>query len=220
MADLEPTFNHSVDILFCARFDAKHDPETMDYVSKKFSVSSYTSVRRGATGWPYGCNELVHSIWHEFIVRSRQGPKFLETYSAAYLLEADNVPLRRGWLAALMKEWESREPHELIMGCWHPSCSPHGHINGNMLFVPDLAARVPGLEGCAPNVGWDAAHVPRFLGRWKASEQMKNWYQATNVSVDALMQPELPGGPPPAVVHGVKDDSAWKIVQTLLTAPV
>lgn len=220
MADLEPTFNHKVHIMFCARFDAVHDSETLNYVSKKFEVSKYTSVRKGATGWPYGCNELVHSVWHELLVRSRQDPKFLQTFSAGYFLEADNVPLRRDWLKAIMEEWETREPHEVIMGAWHPSCSPVGHINGNMLFVPDLAGRISGLEGCAPNVGWDAAHVHRFSGRWKASQLMKNWYHATKVSVDALFCPDIPGGPAPAVVHGVKDDSAWKIVQGLVRSPV
>lgn len=220
MADLEPEFNHSVHVMFCARFDASHDSATMNYVSNKFEVSKYTSVRRGATGWPYGCNELVHSIWHELLVRSRHDPEFLGTYTAGYLLEADNVPLRRDWLAALLAEWGSREPHEVIMGAWHPSCSPYGHINGNMLFVPDLAGRISGLEGCAPDVGWDVAHVHRFKGRWKASRIMKNLYQATGVSEEALLSSDQPDGPPPVVVHGVKDESAFKISKRRLFSTV
>lgn len=217
LADLEPAFNKDVDFMFCARFDCTHDSDTMNYVSKKFGVFKYT-CRRRATGWPYGCNELVHDLWAE-LLRASEAPSF--NYSAAYFLEADNVPLRKDWAAALMEEWaEARAKGLMILGAWSPDHSEYGHVNGNMIFRPDLSRHVKGLEGCAPNVAWDVAHTFRYHHLWHKSQLIKNMYKVRNISEEELYAPVSPGGPVPAVVHGIKDDSAWKIISEKLLGPV
>ncbi len=46
MADLETVKRTDVIFLFTARFDCKHDQDTIDYVAQKFNVMTYTTKRK------------------------------------------------------------------------------------------------------------------------------------------------------------------------------
>src|SRR6478736_442935 len=97
IADLEPKKNELVDFAFVARFDAKHDPAVIEYVSRKFNVWTLTGTRR-TEGWPDGCNDLALDLFQQSAVRTRvRGP--WENHKALYLIESDVMPMCRDWLA-------------------------------------------------------------------------------------------------------------------------
>lgn len=212
IADIQPEYTREFKILFSARFDAKHDKATMEYVGKKFGVIQHTSSRR-EIGWPAGPNGMAHDLFMEAQARLRRGE--WDDVDALWLLEADALPLTADWLQRIKREW--RDSGKLIMGAWQREWSPVGHINGNMLFSPTLADRVRGLEGCAPHIPWDTHHAVKFSRHWHKSGQMVNFYKRTNVTENEIYPP----GEPWCFVHGIKDDSAELIVRRrILNTPV
>ena len=130
--------------------------------------------------------------------------------SGVWLLEADIVPLQKTWLGSVALDWaKARADKKLVMGAWTPGPGPDGHINGNLLFHPSLAAKVKGLEGTPPNVGWDVHHAAKLKPWWRPTDRMSNFYGATNVTEEDLYGP----GKRHCFVHGVKDHSAMRIAR-------
>lgn len=215
VADLEPEFNPRIDLAFVARFDTKHDLETVKYVSRKFNTWTLTGTRR-TTGWPTGCNDLALDLFQQAASRSRPGQKWAN-HKALYLIESDVMPLCRDWLQRLSDEWDvAQEAGKMVMGSWSPYHSPVGHINGNMLVRPDLVFRIKGLESCPFKAGWDAYFGPKFEPVWHKSVQMSNHYDYRANIPPEILWSCVDGVTPPAVVHGVKDWSAERQVRKKL----
>lgn len=211
MADLEDAFRADVWLELVYRFDAK--PPTVAeiaYLAKKFKVTMYQGRRR-ATGHPYGCNELVHDLFQRYWNLHMRDKRFASTVNGVWLLEGDNVPLRKDWLTRIKAEWDAaRQSGAYLLGCWHKSGLPEvGHINGNLIFRPDLAAVVKGLEGCPPDFAWDMYHAPRFKPHWAFSKEMLNLYKGTNLPKSKIYGKN--GKAKASVVHGIKDDSCWDL---------
>lgn len=211
IADIEPKKNEAVDFAFVARFDTKHDPETIEKVSRKFNVWTLTGTRH-ATGWPTGCNELALDLFQQAGYRSRPGPlkdRPWQNHKAMYLIESDVMPMCKNWLARISDEWDvAQEAGKMVLGSWSPFHSATGHINGNMVVRPDIAVKIKGLETCPPKAGWDAYFAPKFFPHWYKSVLFQNHYDyRANIPAEVLFSC-VDGVTPPAVVHGVKDFSA------------
>jgi len=217
IADLEPTKNDKVDFAFVARFDAKHDQETIKYVSRKFDIWTLTGTRK-STGWPTGCNDLALDLFQQSADRSRPG-KVWAKHKAVYLIESDVLPVCKDWLSRISDEWDvARENGKLVMGSWSPYHSPVGHVNGNMLVVPDLTFKIKGLEACPPKAGWDAYFGPKFSPHWYKSVLLQNHYDYRANIPPEILWSCVDGVTPPAVVHGVKDWSGERQVRKKLFA--
>lgn len=204
IADLQDGHSDRFDFMFCPRFDSSLDPETIRYVSRKFNVWTHVSTRR-EVGWPAGCNGIVSDLFMESLKRYRNGT--WKNVKAVWLLESDVTPLKKNWLDLIDKEWD--QANALVMGAWQPEWSPVGHINGNMLFVPNLAEKIRGLEGCPPHMPWDTFHAQKFSRHWHKSPQMVNFYKRTNVTPNEI----YPEGNPFCFVHGIKDSSGIDIAR-------
>ncbi len=207
IADIEPAKNEQVDIAFVARFDAKHDKETIAKVSEKFGVWELTGRRRGI-GWPHGCNELALDLLQQSAERSKPGGPWAG-YKALYLIESDVLPMCKNWLARLSDEWDvAQENGKFCVGAWCPFHSAVGHLNGNMIVAPDITLRIKGLERVPPRAGWDAYFAPKFSPHWHKSILLQNHYDYRSNIPPEILFSCVDGVTPPAVVHGVKDRSA------------
>jgi hypothetical protein len=214
ISDLQPEKTDRFDFAFAPRWDCTHDYETIQKVSRKFNVWQMKSNRRGM-GWPHGCNELACDMMQQAYVHKREGK--WSNHKAVYLIESDIMPMRRDWLEALSSEWdEAQAKGKLVMGSWSPLHSLVGHINGNMLFSPDLVSKVKGLEGCPANAGWDCYFGPKFAPIWHKSRLMQNHYDYRSNIPPEILFSSVDGITPVAVVHGVKDTSAERQVRKLL----
>jgi len=150
IADIEPQFRSDVQFVFSARFDAKHDKPTVDYVSKKFKVFCHTSTRRG-TGWPKGPNSLFVDSYQFCIEATRSGKI---KGDAILFIEADCVPLHMRWLDMLIEEYKSCG--KMVLGAWLEvgDCGTR-HINGNCIIHKDFW--IKNRRILAPSSGgWDA----------------------------------------------------------------
>lgn len=205
IAGLEEEKRKDVEFLFVPRFDAPDpEPSVLIEVGARFAVSTHRSRRRGV-GHPAGCNDLWHDLLGEMWRRCLQVPGWADKYHGVYSLEADNVPLCRDWLDRIQAEWKAaREAGKLLLGCRMETPAPH--INGNLLFVPNLYGRIRGLEGCPSQYAWDVFHADKWLGQSAFSAEITNFYQATEVPRSRIYGK---GGAKYAVVHGVKDDSVF-----------
>lgn len=215
IADIEPEFNPKVDFCFVARFDCVRDPETVEYVSKKFKVWTLKGTRR-SVGWPAGCNDLAIDLLHQSAGLCRPGGAWRE-HKALYLMEPDVLPMCRDWLKRLSDEWDVAQEHEkFVLGAWSPFHSAVGHINGNMLVAPDLVFRVPGIIGSPETLGWDAFYAGQFSPHWWKSILMQNHYDYRKNIPQEVLFSCVDGITPPAVIHGVKDLSAEQSVRKIL----
>lgn len=210
IADIQPKWSDRFEFMFVPRFDSTLDANTVRYVSRKFNVWSRISARR-EIGWPAGCNGIVSDLFMDSLRRVNDGT--WAHVDGVWLLEADALPLTIDWLDKIEQEWKlARADGKLIMGAWQPEWSNVGHINGNLIFHPALAATVRGLEGCPPNLPWDTHHAPKFAKHWYKSGQMVNFYKRTDVQEQELWPP----GANWVFVHGIKDDTGYNLVRSRL----
>lgn len=215
IADNEPAFRDDVEFLFVARFDCPHDQVTVQHVAKKFRTSTHTTSRRG-TGWPAGCNDVWGDLCQYAMGRVYQG--HWADVKAMLTFEADCVPVQRDWVDQISAEWDRAAAQgKFIVGAFMPPPrnGPIGHINGNAMFAPDIARRVPSVFGCSPLVGWDAAHAALFEPHWFPSPLFTNYYRGANVTEKDICRPS-PDGRAPVLVHGVKDRSVCDFADRVL----
>lgn len=209
IADIQPASTHSYHFLFVPRFDCDVDRETMEYVAKKFPVTVHKTKRK-EIGWPAGPNGMASDLFMESLQRWRT--RAWSNVEAVWLLEADAMPLKANWLDLIRAEWETAgKEGKIVLGAWQKEWSPVGHVNGNLLFAPNLASRVRGLEGCPPHIPWDTYHAVALSRHWKKSSLMVNFYKRTEVKPEEL-QPQW------CFVHGVKDDSLYDFIRATLVA--
>jgi len=208
IADMELQKQDRHQFLFAYRFDAQlPDPETVRHVSEKFNVMKPHKGRRREVGWPAGCNGLACDIL--MLAAEKHREREWKT-DAVWLIESDIVPLKRDWLDLIDAEWkQALAQNKLVMGAWQKEWGINGHVNGNLVFHPTLCLKVAGLEGSAPQMGWDVYLAEKFRPHWWKSSQMANFYRHVDVKMEQLFLPREPL----AFVHGIKDDSGRRLVR-------
>jgi hypothetical protein len=210
IAALEVGPRRDVEFLFVVRFDAPEpSKEAIAELSAKMPVMSYRTRRRGV-GHPSGCNDMWHDLLGEQWRRFLQVKGYADLYHGVFSFEADNVPLCADWLDRVLSEWRfGLEQGKIVWGCRVPDVEgPGAHINGNMIFVPDLFGRVRGLEGCPSQHAWDVFHADKWIDKAHYSGEIVNFYRALEVPKKRLYEKTRARY---ALVHGVKDDSAWNL---------
>jgi len=152
IADLEDKPRNDVAILFTARFDCKHDEETIAYVAQKFQVLRYTTKRK-ATGWPNGPNQMMACSYEylaELWVRGK-----LPKVKAVMFIEADCVPLSKDWLDRLIEEWNGCG--KKVLGAWlKKGDAGSEHVNGNCIMSIDFFKTCKAILHPPSRGGWDA----------------------------------------------------------------
>lgn len=154
-ADLEDSFNPRIGVAVCLRFDMKENiPElnaALALVRQKFKVHIHVSKRR-ITGWPAGCNGLELDAYEWFVFENRAN-RF--DYDYIFIIEADTVPLWRGWADEIMNE--AYDHQSVISGAmlFHPDC-PCEHINANCVIHKLAWKKIRKIFHSPSRWGWDA----------------------------------------------------------------
>lgn len=134
---------------------------------------------------------------------------------AVLLIEPDCCPVTPDWLEQLSASWDrASAAGKLIMGSWHPVNMDHptlGHINGNLMFSPDLAKRIT-IPDVPPDKPWDTFLADVFQPHWCRTGLIKNLNRHRTASLAQLTKPEC-GNRPPVLIHGVRDESAWNLAK-------
>ncbi len=167
-ADLEDSFNSTISIAICVRFDIDIDRdigrEVIEYASKKFKIYTHVSRRR-VTGWPAGCNGLELDAYEWFVESNRSGH-----YDFEYILfaEADTLPTRKGWAIEIMNE--AYDNKSVILGCMlmMGDCGVE-HINGNCVIHRDYWKKCKTIFNSPSRIGWDAWIGPSSIANGTAS---------------------------------------------------
>jgi hypothetical protein len=168
LADLEAGHSARADFLFVARFDCKHDDDTIRYVSRKFNVFKHVSQRRGI-GWPMGCNSIFFGAleW----VYHKMAAKQIPHYRSILILGGDGAPLSRDWLSSFINESEMLHKKQVFVSGALVQAKEHGHdhingdcmlLSGNLDFLRWLAVTVGDVSVSA---GWD----------WVLAKEFENW---------------------------------------------
>jgi hypothetical protein len=217
IADLEPEHSDLADILFVNRFDCKQDQKTIDYVSRKFNVSTHRSGRR-STGWPNGPTGIffgsLERIYSDMLTGRAPG------YKAFAVIESDTTPLAGDWIAKMSNEWDrafaERNGKLCMMGCLIEAEGIRRHINGGASF---LSTRQPFLHHLAIRVadcmgGWD--YTPSTLFEtwgWHNTPLVRSEWQTPTATVEDWARLARDGV---ALYHGVKDDSMRRMAREIL----
>lgn len=174
-----------------------------------------------AKGHPAGCNAMACEVFAR-LAMYRDAMEPWRNLKAVLMLEPDCVPMHKQWLTQLFGEWEygqrlmaGRRP--IVCGCYRKDGVDRPHVNGVAVWSADLAKYVS-LPRPDCGMGWDSAIGPQLDGRIFQTSLISNLHRETNVSPARLMiNPFTPlVCPPPVLVHGVKDDSAWKYAAGLM----
>ncbi len=154
VADLEDKPREDVIFLFSARFDSSQDKETIEYVARKFRVLQYTTKRK-ATGWPHGPNQMMADSYEHCVELWRRN-KLPPNIQAVMLIEADCVPLRKGWVDELIAEYKGCGRR--FLGAWLKLGDANvEHVNGNCIMSIDFWKKCPAIFHPPSRGGWDAA---------------------------------------------------------------
>lgn len=209
LADLQPSFCDYADVVFTARFDAKHCKETIAAVSRKFNTFTHTSGRR-QTGWPLGCNGVFLGMIEWFYHKKAAGQ--IPNYRAVLNLESDVVPLVRDWLPRVIAAWDelNAKAPVYVAGALLPGNGPgvRDHINGgccmmsgDMKFMQWLALRASNFNS---KVGWDWALAHDFKARgWGNFPGVRSFWQTPSFSETDWANAVTNGD---WIIHGVKND--------------
>lgn len=208
LADLEDTHSSKADLLLVARFDCKHDTETIKHVSRKFNVYEYTSKDR-RVGWPQACNGIFFSAleWAYFKMEAGQIPH----YRGLLNIAPDGGPLQKDWLAYFHGASEEKEIYVSGALLKDPdTIRNHDHINGDCCLLSTklsfLKWFVKTSRSSSFHGGWDwfLANPFRNWG-WKNLSGVKSVWRKPEPFSEKDWDREACDG----VVwyHGVKDDS-------------
>ncbi len=161
--------------------------------------------------YPKGPNDTALMIMREVAFQLTE----FGQYKAILMMEPDCCPMTEDWLDDLSASWDrAAASGKLIMGSWHPINIDHptlGHINGNLIFSPDLAKRIT-IPDVPDDKPWDTFLADVFAPHWCRTGLIKNLNRHRTASRDQLTKPEC-GTRPPVLVHGVRDSSSWDLAR-------
>jgi hypothetical protein len=195
------------DCLIVYRKDCPRSEKLENLLSRSFDNVSIYHVKRSATGHPAGPNAMWCDLMQELYALKKTGRLKAE---CVLTTEADAIPTVLDWDSSLLNAW--RRENVRVAG-HHMEYGDHdcGHINGNALFMPDIAKLSSKLNGCSDYRSWDTWLAPVFqsLG-WADIPEIRNWYGKIDVT-DLELRSAIDSGC--AWLHGVKDNSAALLVE-------
>lgn len=212
LADLQPNFCEAADILFVARWDAKHGPETLKRVARKFNTFTHTSRRR-EVGWPRGCNGVFFGGLEWFYHKKKAGQ--IPAYRAMLNLESDVVPLVKDWLPRMVATWDELNAKKPICmaGALIPGVDRRDHINGGCCFISGDLVFLEWLVLHAGHfqvqAGWDWVLANDFAARgWGDIPGVRSYWKTEHFEPDRWDR-EINQGV--YMIHGLKDDSLLEL---------
>jgi len=217
ICDLEGHKRDETEFFLIYRKDCTpHVPRHFEKMARhKFGRAQALMARNYDTGWPGGSNMLAMSAMMEMALLSRQGYSKNEAY---LLFEPDCVPLALDWMDQLSTEWEiTKAEGKEAFGHWNmPGSIPDNlHMNGNAVFRSDFFDLHPQWTVGSANQGWDFFYRDKYISVSRDSYAIQQYYNAPTISEEALVSVEK-HGKRPALLHGIKDDSARRGVRNLL----
>lgn len=181
----------------------------------RFGTARACMARNHDVGWPGGSNMLAFSAMMEMAMLAQQGV----CKAPAYLLfEPDCVPLSFDWLDQLSAEWDNTAAEgKEAFGHWNmPGSIPDNlHMNGNAVFMSNFYDRHPQWMVGSGNQGWDFFFRQQYISVSRDSYAIQQYYAARTITQDQL-EAVTKHGRRPALLHGVKDDSARQGVRRML----
>ena len=212
LADLEPEYRDDVLLIFAMRFDVEITRELQKaaaYCAQKFQVTYLRSARR-ETGHPDGCFGLFAGI-ADLCYRNYC---HLWPWANVFFAEADGVPLRWDWIDVLKRAHAANLAQgKRVTGALMPSCG--GHVNGTHMHHCSFWGDHPSLQVCRAGCAWDVFHAATMKAEVGPAPGIANLYGAQSItpSVFRTLANELGH----AWLANIKDESAWKCAQELLT---
>lgn len=200
-------FYESADCMLVYRKDCPRDKELEDSLSQSFETVSVYRVKRRASGHPSGPNAVWCDLMQEVLSLKKSRKLKAE---CVLTTEADAIPIVLDWDSSLVEAWKREN---VRVAGHHLDSGEHecGHINGNALFLPDLAGLNSKLTGCADNKSWDTWFAPVFKSlRWADIPEIRSWHCRKEVSEEELRKAIDAGC---VWLHGIKDDSAISVIE-------
>jgi hypothetical protein len=178
-------------------------------LTKRFPKTTSFRAPRYANGWPAGPNALWFSVMeHAASLAQRK----MTQCEGILTFEPDCVPARRDWLEVLDQAYANRSAP--VVGNVHRSEIP-AHINGNSIFPIDLVTTFPDLLKCPMTVAWDFFHRELFMSMAEDSPYLTQYYHRVNLTKEEFIGMQK-HGQRPALLHGVKDQSARRLARFYL----
>lgn len=221
IADLEPTYREDP---FWIVYRKDTPPSLLNvasnYLLPKFPNTKLLKARNHGTGHPHGCNMLWSSTMVEAgayskssgVVSRKSGKSLAD---GIFTFEADCVPMKLDWIKELNHEWDSRDRDTLVVGNRCSTGEMLEHINGNAIFSPDLLFRYPEMRGAPQNSAWDLHHRRTLTAIAQDTPSITQIYQKptiTKYELQAIRKDDRV----PAILHGIKDDSARRGMRSIL----
>jgi hypothetical protein len=216
LRDTVPQDNPWADLCIYYRFDSTPPNDRLiDDLEGRFANVYVVKGRQHLTGYPDGSNGLWASLAMDSLIQSTQsvcGVPAWGGYKAIVSIESDVCPISEDWLSILSDEWDNSRPAHVV-GAWSKVGEPDqidsvGHINGNMMFSPNINKLIPTLTPPAGKA-WDTYFARDFkrIG-WHRSTKIVNWFRHPKLSKEDFENLRRGGV---SYLHGVKDDSARKL---------
>ena len=214
IADIETQVNHRREWLICYREDTPiNRVEKMRVsLSKKFDRVRTARARHFAQGWPAGANALWTSTMLEAAELRQAGTIQCD---GVLTFEADCVPMCVDWMTRLETAYRRRRAP--IVGNLHRSSEVDAHINGNSIFPINLLALHPVLLKTPIQGAWDFYHRKLLLSLSEDTPHLTQRYSRINLTLLEWRSLKKHGFRP-ALLHGVKDQSARTLARMDLVA--
>ena len=210
IADLERFPNQNVDILLFGRRDAPNfQIGAVQRLQAKFGTVHQLKCRRiGATGYPYGANEMFYDLVH-----TMAEPRFSEKYFAFVNLESDCCPTNPGWTQQLIEAFHTAEASGKVM-IGHLNERPVKHFNGVGVYSCEKTVKLFGqIAGGPAMAAYDLYHASKFLPVGQDVPEIFLDFNRPTITADELFAPRKMEKTP-ALFHGVKDGSAFASVRS------
>lgn len=209
IADLEPEFRDDVTLVLVRA----HDMPLDDYLA---ATAAYCEAKMSVLHVQAKCSAPGHyggafSLW------SAARAALCDEFEAVAFVEPDGVPLRWDWI----DEWkraivENTEAGFHVTGArmeGNPQFGHPTHVNGSLAATGSFLREHPELGTCLPGWAWDIYHGKLLLAHRGPRAGVVNLYGARKVSLSVFKTL----GREAAWLASVKDESAWRCAQTLLS---
>lgn len=155
LTKLGPYPNHRAAVLHTQDVPTQSVEEFLARIRPLFAGVNSEAIRTNSKGWPHACNQSFQKVAQWMATKL---PNPLPWYN----FELDNVPLQKGWLDALQKEYDDAKKD--FMGVIVNTRGLAKDSEGKMVSVPTGEKHMVGTGIYPPQYGNTSVKVP-FLAR-------------------------------------------------------
>lgn len=226
-----PYPGHGIVLLHTQDVPAQEAETFIDSVRSLFNSAKVVAITALARSWPAGSAQCFIEVCR-WAAMNATGP--------CYNFELDNVPMKKGWLDTLEREYHGAG--QPFMGCvvktrgfvdGQPVSTGERHMVGTGIYPHDFAKRSVKLNSVARIMAWvktplepyDIQLRHEIVPQAHHTNKIAHRFKTVNYRIEGgqLVCDNQPGNPEAAshaapvgadvcVVHGCKDDSLAKLV--------